>query len=263
MKRYAVLVLCLVLCFSLSGCTSPLNVVKNIMNNLPIFQKVEEDTEDKSNISEDETESEETPEMEAEEKENPYDYSQKLLLTATSGSSNATMQLMNWENGNWKSVYTCKATIGKNGAGTNYGEGKKVTPVGTYKLGVILCKSNPGNNWPYRIATTKTCIVDDTASEYYNTIQNVDSVPKNVSVDRIGNTIIKGNTNQCMYIEHNGNGISTEGVVKGKGSAITICGKTTSLYATAGCVDISASDLSNIISQMNYNNNPHIEIVVK
>ena len=173
------------------------------------------------------------------------------------------MELMNWENGEWKAIYSCKATIGKNGAGSNYGEGKKITPTGIYKLGVVLCKSEPGNNWPYRIVNTKTCIVDDTASQYYNTIQNLDSVPKNISVDRIGETIINGNTEQCIYIEHNGNGITSEGVVVGKGSAITICGKTTSLYATAGCVDISATDLKNIISRMNYKNNPHIEIVVR
>ncbi len=262
MKRYSLLVLCLVLCFSLSGCVSPFELFKNI-GGLSITSQKEEDTqkpkEEEPSTSQDETKDDGI----SKPQENPYSYSQKLLLTTSYGSSNATMQLMNWENGNWESVYSCKATIGKNGAGSNYGEGKKITPTGIYKLGVILCKSEPGNNWPYRIVNTKTCIVDDTASQYYNTIQNADSIPKNISVDRIGETIINGNSEQCIYIEHNGNGLTSEGVVKGKGSAITICGKTTSLYATAGCVDISAYDLKNIISRMNYNNNPHIEIVIK
>ena len=261
MKRYVVLVLCLVLCFTLTGCTSPFKVIKNITSSILSSQKVE-DTENP--VEENDVQNEVEDEIpEPEEQENPYPYSQKILLTASKGSSNATMQLMNYENGDWKTTYTCNATVGKDGIGSNYGEGKSVTPAGIYKLGVILCTTKPANNWPYRIVSSKTCIVDDVNSTLYNTIQDVDSLSSNVHVDRIGNTIINGNSQQCMYIEHNGDGISNEGVVAGKGSAITICGRKTSLTATAGCVDIAALDLRNIISQMNYNNNPHIEIVVK
>ncbi len=248
MRRFT-LVLCLLLCITLTGCTTPFKIIKS----LTFFSKEQEVTE---------IPQEDDSSLVDEEVECPSPYSQKLVLNAHSGLSNATMQLMNWEDGDWKSVYTCKATVGKDGIGSNYGEGKSVTPAGTYKLGVILCTTAPGNNWPYRIVTSKTCIVDDTGSTYYNTIQNIDSLPSNVHVDRIGNTIINGNSHQCMYIEHNGDGISNEGVVAGKGSAITICGRTKSLSATAGCVDVSASDLVNIISKMDYNNNPHIEISV-
>jgi L,D-peptidoglycan transpeptidase YkuD (ErfK/YbiS/YcfS/YnhG family) len=192
----------------------------------------------------------------------PYPYSQKLLLTATGGSSHATMQLQNWEDGDWKTVYTCKATIGKNGAGPNYGEGKGITPTGVFKLGVILCQTPPANNWPYRTVTTKTCIVDDTASPLYNTIQNTDAIPAGTHVDTIGDTILNGNTHQCIYIQHNGDGLSNSGVVAGKGSAITVCGKTSSLYPTNGCVDVAAADLSALLAKMDYQDNPHIEIVV-
>lgn len=193
----------------------------------------------------------------------PYAYSQKLLLTVAKGSTRGTMQLQNWQDGGWQTQYTCAATVGKNGAGANYGEGKGVTPVGVFKLGVILCQTPPAGNWPYRTVSTNTCIVDDTASPLYNTIQNKADLPAGTHVDTIGDTIINGNTHQCMYIEHNGDGLSASGVVAGKGSAITVCGKTTSLYATNGCVDISAGDLSAILAKLNYQNNPHIEIVVQ
>lgn len=192
---------------------------------------------------------------------NPYGYSQKLVVTST-GKSTATMQLMNFESGSWQLKYTCNATVGKNGIGSNYGEGKGITPTGTYKLGVILAETRPANSaWPYITVTKQTCVVDDTASTYYNTIQNINSLPSGTHYDTLGETIISGNTDFCIYIEHNGNGITNQNVVPGKGSAITICGKTSSLYATAGCIDIAHTDLIHILSLLEYNNQPHIEII--
>ncbi len=192
---------------------------------------------------------------------NPYGYSQKLVVTAT-GKSTATMQLMNFESGSWQLKYTCSATVGKNGIGYNYGEGKGITPAGTFKLGVILAETRPVNSaWPYITVTKQTCVVDDTASTYYNTIQNIQSLPSGTHYDTLGETIISGNTDFCIYIEHNGDGITNQNVVPGKGSAITICGKTSSLYATAGCIDIAHTDLIHILSLLDYSNQPHIEII--
>ena len=50
MKKIICVLMCLILCFSLSGCTSPFEVVKNIINNLPISQE-----KDDFNILEDGT----------------------------------------------------------------------------------------------------------------------------------------------------------------------------------------------------------------
>ena len=191
---------------------------------------------------------------------NPYGYSQKLVVTST-GKSTATMQLMNFEGGSWQLKYTCNATVGKNGIGYNYGEGKGITPAGTFKLGVILAETRPANAaWPYITVTKQTCVVDDTASTYYNTIQNIQSLPNGTHYDTLGETIISGNTDFCIYVEHNGDGITNQNVIPGKGSAITICGKTSSLYATAGCIDVAHTDLIHILSLMDYSNQPHIEI---
>ncbi len=193
----------------------------------------------------------------------PEEYSQKIVVTGKSNSTSATMELFTWENGEWVSQYSCAATVGKNGIGSNYGEGKGITPLGVYKLGVLLTAGKQTNEtWPYKKVTTDTGIVDDTSSSYYNTIVSISSMPSYVSCDPIGDTIINGNTDKCMYIEHNGNGLSSNGVVSGKGSAITICGKQGTLYATAGCIDISSSDFNVILSLLDYNLNPHIVIEV-
>lgn len=194
----------------------------------------------------------------------PFDYQQKIVVTGSSNSSNASMELFVWENGDWVSKYSCFATVGKNGIGYDYGEGKGVTPEGIFKLGVVLSENSISNTtWPNKIVSNDTCIVDDVSSSYYNTIMNISDLPGDVGYDDIGNTIISGNSDKVMYIEHNGNGISSDGVVPGNGSAITICGKTSDLYSTAGCVDISAGDFNSILSMLDYSMNPHVEITVQ
>jgi len=185
---------------------------------------------------------------------------QKVVVTAASGSSYGQLELYNWENGEWKLVFTCDATVGKNGISSNYGEGKKRTPAGEFKLGIALSAKNISNDgWPFYKTTTDTCIVDDPASGYYNTIRSISSLPSGVSYDSVGKTLTKS-SNVLIYIEHNGDGRSSQNVVSGKGSVITICGKTTAIKPTAGCVDISASDMNKLLSKLDYSRNPIISI---
>jgi len=191
----------------------------------------------------------------------PEGYNQKIVVTANSGSSYGTMTLYNWENGQWVSAFSCNATVGKNGIGTDYGEGKGKTPQGVFKLGIALSANSISNTgWPFYRVTSDTCVVDDPDSQDYNTIQSYSSLASGVSYDPIGSTLVDGNSNVCIYIEHNGNGLTSDNVVSGKGSVITICGRTVSIAPTAGCVDISSSDMNTLISLLAYDKNPHIEI---
>ena len=194
----------------------------------------------------------------------PEGYNQKVVVTAASGSSYGTLVFYEWEEGQWISKFSCDATVGKNGISSNYGEGKGRTPEGSYKLGVALsANSIPNSGWPFQQVSSSTCVVDDVNSIYYNTIQNKNNVPSGTSVDPIGDTIVKGYSTVCVYIEHNGNGIDPDGVVAGKGSVITLCGRSGSLKPTAGCVDISSSNMTTLLGLLDYNKNPHIEMYVQ
>lgn len=194
----------------------------------------------------------------------PEGYNQKLVVTAADGSSYATMTLYQWENGEWTSLFSCDATVGQRGIGSDYGEGKKKTPEGIFKLGIALsANSIPNSEWPFQRVTSDTCVVDDTDSGYYNTIQSIRSLPSGVHYDPIGNTLVKGYSNVCIYIEHNGNGLSTEGVETGKGSVITVCGRSSAIAPTLGCVDISSSNMNTLLSLLDYSKDPHIEIAVQ
>lgn len=191
----------------------------------------------------------------------PEGYNQKVVVNAEAGSSYGTLTLYDWENGQWVAKLMCDATLGSNGISPEYGEGKKRTPEGTYKLGVALTAnalSNP--TWPAHIVTSDTCVVDDVNSPLYNTIQSIQSLGGSASYDPIGRTITQGTCNVCIYIEHNGNGYTSDNVVAGNGSVITICGRNPAIKPTFGCIDISAANMNNLLSMLSYEKNPHIEI---
>ncbi len=191
----------------------------------------------------------------------PEGYNQKVVVTAAPGSSYGILRLMAWQDGQWTELFSCDATVGYNGISTDYYERSKRTPLGTFKLGIALsANSIPNSEWPFRLVSSNTCIVDDVNSIYYNTIQSISSLPYGVSYDPIGNTLTKGYSNILIYIEHNGNGLDSQNVVPGKCSVITICGRTGGIAPTAGCVDITATDMLRLISLLDYSKEPHIEI---
>lgn len=194
----------------------------------------------------------------------PYEYEQKVVVTVEgAASSYATLELMEWDNGDWVSRFSCNAMVGKSGVGGDYGEGKNITPIGTFKLGPVLTTTKAPNNLDYYTVTADTCVVDDVNSDLYNIITDTSSVPAGVSCDGIGNNIVNGNLSGAIFIQHNGDGRSSKGVVPGKGSVITICGCRGQVNATAGCIDISSSDYSKLLELLNGDKTPVIEIKVK
>ena len=111
-------------------------------------------------------------------------------------------------------------------------------------------------------ATASTCVIDDANSWYYNQIMEKGNVPSGTSYDQIGKGLTNGSTNAMIFIEHNGNGFSNTNVIPGGGSAIGVRGRTGSLSATNGDVDISASDMTDLLFRLDATKNPVIEIII-
>lgn len=188
----------------------------------------------------------------------PYEYSQKVTVSAGAGSSSGTLTLYNWENGGWVSKFSCACAVGKNGIGSNYGEGQGVTPLGTFKLGFVLANVDPQNGMEFKMASSTTAIVDDVNSPLYNTLVDTSQIG-DVSADHVGSNIVNGKLSCVIFIEHNGNGITSDGVVPGKGSVITICGNYRDFSSTAGCIDITASNMTTLLGLLDGTKNPYIE----
>ena len=186
----------------------------------------------------------------------PYDYDQKLTVSASSGSSSATATLYEWKNGDWSEIASYDATVGANGIGVNR-EGQKTSPEGTHKLGVVLTKGDVSTNMNTYNATPETGVVSDANSSYYNQIFEKSNAPTLNKFD----IIYEEFSNAAIFIEFNGDGFSSDGVDSGAGSAIFLRGKSGSLSSTYGDVDISASDMSDLLTRLDPNKKPVIELV--
>lgn len=187
----------------------------------------------------------------------PYAYSQKLTVTASGSSAKAV--LYEWKDGDWSQVTAYNATVGKNGIG-NTTEGSATSPKGVHRLGVVLCSQAVSTNLNYYRVTGDTCVVDDTSSSYYNCILERSFIPSGTHYDNIGNGLTNGTTYATIYIEHNGSGLSSAGVVRGNGSAIGVRGQYGSLSPTLGDVDISAGDMQDLLARLDANKHPVIEL---
>ncbi len=194
--------------------------------------------------------------------ENPYDYSQKLVITASGSYGTATFY--EWEDGDFVKKASYRCSVGKNGIGTSQ-EGSRITPRGRFDLGVLLTTSSQSTRYTNTYFVTRnTVVVDDTSSPQYNLILEKSAVRNNAHTDdSISAGLYSGEFNAIIYINHNGTGLSTDGVVRGNGSAIGLRGKKGALSETYGDVDISSDDMADLLSRLDSSKNPQIFIGVE
>ena len=96
-----------------------------------------------------------------------------------------------------------------------------------------------------------------------NQILDKSSIPSGTHYDNIGNGLTNGTTYATIYIEHNGDGFSSDNVVSNKGSAIGVRGQYGSLKPNYGDVDISSADMKDLLSKLDADKTPMIEIKTK
>ncbi len=193
---------------------------------------------------------------------NTKSYDQKVVVTAASGSSYGTLTLYEWENGGWVNKFSCDATVGGDGISSNNSENNTCTPYGEFPLGVVLSASSPTTGMVVHNVTSATVVCDDVNSSYYNQI-GTQAQFGNAHTDPIGKKLTNGQNNSLIFIEHNGNGFSSDKVRRDNSSVITICGCYASLGPTGGCIDISASNMDQLLRLLSAAKNPYIITEVK
>ena len=193
----------------------------------------------------------------------PDGYDQKVVVSAESGSSYANLTMYEWKDGKWSKLFSCEATVGKNGGiSSDNSESNTLTPKGTFRLGVVLATRPLDTKMKMYSANAETVICDDTSSPYYNQIGQKSSFGS-YHTDSVGKKLSDGYNNALIFIEHNGNGFSSDNVSKDNSSVITICGCNSSIEPTNGCIDISASDMTALLKLLDENKSPHITTEVK
>lgn len=195
-------------------------------------------------------------------------HGQKIVVKRTKeGISYATLSLlqMNADTGKWDTINEYYARVGREGISSKYGENNSHTPKGTFPLGVLLYGSNldedkDTNYTDTESVTADTVISEDVNHNYNMILQNSSGLSDFDPIGkRLSGTYGDESNNILIFIEHNGNGKSNN-AVRGKGSAITICGCITPLEATGGCIDISSEDMEDLICYLDSSQDPVIEI---
>ena len=145
-----------------------------------------------------------------------------------------------------------EAYIGKNGTTKEKEEGDLKTPIGEFKLGIIL-GTHPveevNSNLNYRQITEDMYWIDDSKSKYYNQLVDISKVEKDWnSAEHLIDYPIQ--YEYLVEIKTNPNNVS------GMGSAIFLhCSNN---KATEGCVAINRNAMKKIIE--NIDKNTKIEI---
>lgn len=177
-----------------------------------------------------------------------------------SNGSNATLVLYEWRSEGWTELMSANATVGKNGVGTNYGEGKNVTPEGVYNIGFCYGLSKPVTGLEFKKLYSNSIFVDDPLSPYYNCLVTTNEYSGS-KYENTYNQFARNNTYSTnIFIEHNGDGETPNTARAYDGSVITICGYNGSLKPTLGCIDISSNDMTKLLAYLDSSKNPVIII---
>ncbi len=196
--------------------------------------------------------------QETESMENPDYYDQKVEVV--SSGCYAELTLYEWQNGKWVSLMSANATVGKNGVGYNYGEGKSVTPKGQFDLGFCYGLSKPNTKLDFSPVQNGSIFVSDSNSRFYNCLTTKLQYTGSDAEDTYSQFARQNIYNYNIFIEHNGDGKTPNSATPGMGSVITICGYNGTPQPTLGCIDITASNMIRLLSYLDQSKNPVIII---
>lgn len=185
---------------------------------------------------------------------------QQYIFAYCSGNS-VTLTLYEKIDDVWTEQMVIGGVCGENGITYNKVDGDGKTPAGEFDLTFCYGISKPDTKLNFEWVDTNTVWVNDPESDYYNTIQsqNIDGAWKSAESLYDG-YFYGGEHNYCINIAANGDGVTPGSAVAGKGSIITICGKTTPLTPTQGCIDIPAVDMLSLLGYLDSSKNPEIII---
>lgn len=191
----------------------------------------------------------------------PVDDTCQQFIFAYCSDSSVTLTLYERIDNEWTEQMVIQGMCGTNGITYNKTDGDGKTPAGEFDLTFCYGMSKPDTKLDFQWVDANTVWVNDPESQYYNTIQPVVIDGEWSSAESLYNSYFSsGEHTYCINIAANGDGITVGSAVPGKGSLITICGKTTPLTKTQGCIDISAEDMLALLNILDSSKNPEIII---
>ena len=181
----------------------------------------------------------------------PTASTQVLVVSASSMSTTrATLTAYSWDGSTWQRAFApMQAYLGANGLTDHPSESDYYTPIGQYNITTVFgSEPDPGTLFPYRQATPNDHWVDDPSSPYYNTWQTGPSAGRWQSAETLSNYRL------AAAFDFN-----QDPVIAGGDSAIFLHSGTS---ATLGCVTVTSTDLTTLLTWIDPADAPQIVIGV-
>ena len=185
--------------------------------------------------------------------------SQYIEVIAAGRNQAATLTLYTWREGQWVTDMTCQAWLGSNGVSTSKTEGDKCTPGGTFDILFYLALTEQESGLEFYQVRSGDVWVEDSDSQYYNTIQN-GSGDWDESSDLYAH-FSGGGSNACIAFSYNGDCRTPGTATPHAGSDIFIDGvRDSALVPNWGDVRISQTNMTRLLSLLEASRHPTITI---
>lgn len=165
----------------------------------------------------------------------------QVITVVGNGGHSGRLSMFEKRDSRWIRLLSCPCSVGTGGIADVKCEGDKKTPYGIFTLGTIFgCADNPGTENNYLKVSDNMYWVDDSNSEYYNQLVDIDES----KVDFAGAEHLSDYPVQYKYavsIDYNTDG------VPGKGSAIFLHCTDNLEKGTSGCIAVDEEVMKKII----------------
>ena len=189
----------------------------------------------------------------------PTQTTQLLLVKSEDlNSTTATLQAYEKKNGKWNKAFkSIKVNLGRNGLAWSSStqdkeilkyEGDGKAPAGLFSLSGFFGYDEQAFNFPYQKLSASDICVDDSDSQFYNTLlhtQNTDGIKSYEKMKRDDNLYELG-----IFVDYN-----TKGAKK-RGSCIFIHIQREENAPTAGCTSMSQKELLHLMKWLNSSKKP-------
>lgn len=185
---------------------------------------------------------------------------QQVILANCDGSY-VVLDFYEYVDGQWVHRLNTNGRCGENGTTLSKIDGDSCTPEGEFALTFCCGISKPDTKLDFQWIDADTVWVNDPESVYYNTIQSSSIKGEWQSAENMYSDYFSdGSHTYCVNIASNGDGLTRGEAVAGMGAVVTLCGRTTNLKATDGCIDIPSEQMSGLLKYLDSNKNPEIII---
>lgn len=185
---------------------------------------------------------------------------QQVVLADCNGSY-VEIDFYEQVDGQWVHRLSTSGRCGRNGITSTKADGDGCTPEGEYSLTFCCGISKPDTKLDFQWVDADTVWVDDPHSVYYNTLQSSSIKGEWQSAEVMYSDYFSdGSHNYCINIASNGDGLTRGEAISGRGALITLCGRSTTLKETDGCIDIPAAHMSSLLGYLDSNKKPEIII---